>query len=611
MSPPRPAAAPGLLAALAAGVPPRLVRKLDQNPEVAEAWSWDAQPDGSFVVTTDGKDRVVLKPTSGLIASNAQISCTCLLAPRCLHLLAVVSLLPIAEEAVAGQGAEASPTEVSPGPALEASAAAQAPTADQRAAARDAQRSLADVLASGALGAGAVLQGELLRSLHACRAAGLPRLSSALLRVVRGIRDCRGEAAEFELAAFSADLAEALACAHCVAAPDLPDLPDVARWIGTARRDYASVGSLRLYGLFTQPVLTATGYAGVVTHLADGQGGFFTLADVAPGDEGRIPSAYGGSARLGGGAIAHRELGRMGLFMQGATASWDGRLGAGKGVQAVKAGATQWSDKDVKALFDAGLSRQLDRAFEALGLPAGERKSDATLLFFKGTILGSAQDALLIEVMERPPSIRRVVEAEVASASASLPFRDNLRALARCAGLALRCIGRVVPERSLRVELLAVGNAVEPGGLTLPPEWGGRCNLGLDRLEGAFLPSNGACGELGVSQSAVEAPDALLAMRRWIERLAQGGRATIFPGAVQKIEQDSRPLDASLMPSAAALLRGLARAALDRRPGDASRLAAAFLAASEYCRVAELSLRRLAWGDAASVSARGSGGQAQ
>ncbi len=316
-------------------------------------------------------------------------------------------------------------------------------------------------------------------------------------------------------------------------------------------------------------------------------------------------------ARLGGGAMTHRELCRLGLFMQGATASWDGRLGAGKGVQAVKAGATRWSEPGIAALFDAGLSPQLDRAFVALGLPAGERKSDATLLFFTGVVLGSVQDALLIQVEEGPSSMSRVVEAEVASASASLPFRDNLRALARGAPLRLRCIGRVVPERSLRVELLAVGNANETGGLTLPAEWGGRCNLGLDRLEGAFLPSTGDGGEAGAPRAAVETPDALLAVRRWIERLAQGGRATIFPGAIQKIEQDSRSLEANLMPSAAALLRGLARAALDRRPGDASRLAAAFLAASEYCRVAQLSLRRLSWGGEASGGSREAGGQAQ
>ncbi|KIF00965.1 hypothetical protein PL81_38205, partial [Streptomyces sp. RSD-27] len=60
---------------------------------------------------------------------------------------------------------------------------------------------------------------------------------------------------------------------------------------GGGRRGYASGGPLRVHGLCREPVLTATGYGGVVTHLLGADGVPYTLSDVRPGGLARAKGA--------------------------------------------------------------------------------------------------------------------------------------------------------------------------------------------------------------------------------------------------------------------------------------------------------------------------------
>jgi hypothetical protein len=80
------------MATLAEQAPARLVKKLDAEPRVAETWTWAADGD-RWTVTTDRGEVVTL--TGPRLATPADLSCSCLLAPRCLHLLAVVAILPL------------------------------------------------------------------------------------------------------------------------------------------------------------------------------------------------------------------------------------------------------------------------------------------------------------------------------------------------------------------------------------------------------------------------------------------------------------------------------------------------------------------------------------
>jgi hypothetical protein len=455
----------------------------------------------------------------------------------------------------------------------------------RRAAAREALRALGEVAAAGALGSGVVVTGELLRTLHAARVSELPRLSSAVLRVASGVRACRERSERFELAPFAADLGDALACAHALGRGAGPDL---ARWIGTARRSYTRAGTLRLHGLASEPVVTGSGYAGVVTYLVDARGAVLTLADVAPGDATRVPLAYAGAARLGGGTLTHRELCRSGLFIEGATVSAEGRLGAGQGVRAVLAPASDWSAPPFDALFRRPLLAQVRDGFEALDVGADR----AGLLLFDGVLRGASEEALRIEVPDAPGT--PVLDAVPASPLAALPFHDNLRLLAQRAGIRLRLVGRLVPSRALRLQLLALGPPPGADGLALPPDWAGRCNLGLDRLAGAAFVDGGAPAPAGLRAEPARTADALLPLTRRLERLALGGRAT-FAGAAERVEREARALEQDLMPCAAAVLRALCATALDRGPDGAERLAMAAAGASEYLGRARRAIELGAW----------------
>ncbi|CAM5658328.1 SWIM-type domain-containing protein OS=Streptomyces glaucescens OX=1907 GN=SGLAU_01055 PE=4 SV=1 [Streptomyces glaucescens] len=190
----------------------------------------------------------------------------------------------------------------------------------------------AAVLEAGTDGAGAVLQAELLRAAHTARLAGLPRAADAAVAVIPGCARPADADPAYRLADLAGAVRDVLGVAHRCPAPPAPDL--VGLW-GTARQPYRPDGSLRLYGLFFEPVLTATGYAGAVTWTAD--------ADRPPphglrrGAGRRGPRA--GRRRPGRTDRRHRpdapvELSRAGLAVSGATVSADGAAGRGAGVRA-------------------------------------------------------------------------------------------------------------------------------------------------------------------------------------------------------------------------------------------------------------------------------------
>jgi len=219
-------------------------------------------------------------------------------------------------------------------------------------------RAVAGVLAAGAEASGAFAQAELLRSIHACRGAGLHRLAAAQTRALRSIRELRADRPEFALAALTADVRDALAVAHALAGGAIePEPRAVLRpaappdrlgidpaLIGTARREYAPVGELRLSGVLAEAILARSGYAGAITYLADERGALYTRADVVPGDAIRAIAAYEAAAAFGDAALPHRELCRSALVLPAATASADGRLGAGRRVRAVRTGQpSRWN----------------------------------------------------------------------------------------------------------------------------------------------------------------------------------------------------------------------------------------------------------------------------
>ncbi|BFO18671.1 hypothetical protein SHKM778_50590 [Streptomyces sp. KM77-8] len=302
----------------------------------------------------------------------------------------------------------------------------------QRAAARAVFDAAAAVLEAGTDGAGAVLQAELLQAAHTARLAGLPRACASAVSVVTGVRAARSADPGHRLTDLAGALAAVLQVAHRLPHATGPDLTALR---GTVRQPYRPDGSLRLYGLFSEPVLTATGYAGAVTWTADADGRLYTVSDVAPGGPARATGAADRAVRVGDTALTHRELSRAGLAVSGATVSPTGRLGAGAGVRAVRASGAAWRAEPLDRLWTVPAGEQVARA-----LSGGQ-----DLLFLEVTLAGPVREAtgdcVLADCAGLP---LRLVTAHDDPA---LPYRDNLRLLAAAGDRRLRIVARLAPDR--------------------------------------------------------------------------------------------------------------------------------------------------------------------
>ncbi|MCZ4088553.1 SWIM zinc finger family protein, partial [Streptomyces sp. H34-S5] len=324
---PLPAVAPEVLAEAVENLTARLRKKLDAVTASCAAAAV-REPDGSVGIRF-GEDAVVtLRPgPEGTLTRAEQAVCSCLLAPRCLHRAAALGAAPLADTPLADTPltdtppAEALPVGAPPvpgeparprGPGTPPGPETPAPperalTGAQTAAATALWEAAAEALAAGVTAGGAVVQAELLRAAHTARLAALPRAEAAALRVVRGLRAARERQAAQRLGDLTEAFRELLYTTALLASGSTdPALT------GTSRRAYAPGGSLRVYGLCREPVLSATGYGGVVTHLLAPDGARYSVADVRPGGLARARGAGSASVALGGAALDLAGLARGG-----------------------------------------------------------------------------------------------------------------------------------------------------------------------------------------------------------------------------------------------------------------------------------------------------------
>lgn len=585
----RPSRAPDLVAALEAAVSARVAKRVKDTPALADTWAWTATDAGWEVRADDVVVRI-----AGPVATVASLSCTCLMAPKCVHLLAVATVLG---DGVAEAAVEA-PSVGMPSPL-------PAPSGNAVDVAR-AHAALATLLRLGAHAADAVVRAELSRAAYDARAAGLHRLGRALVRVVRSLRLLEAGHPTFTLAGLVDDVVEALDVSRRLGVHATPEL------LGEARRTYSPVGTLRLYGLCSEPVLSGTGHAGVVTWLVDARGREWHVSDVRPRAAGQAAGVYDVAPPLT--TTSHRKLGREGLFVQGATAA-EGRLGAGGGVSAVRAGGANW---DVEPLLELWVDSGVGSGALGSAATAGSTATPSAraLRCFTGVVRGLWRDALVVGTDGAD------ILVLAGSDHSSLPWRDNLRMLARCPGLALRFVGRDVPERARAVVGLGVyaggdlGSSPESAGtpgatgpfaagtasvregtaalregtvsLALPPEWAGRVNLGLDRLTTAHLPRCGPA-PMYLSGDVADPGDPLAPLRRRVARALLGGAASLPGDGMSGVSRDVARLRGALLHGGAALLSGMAEAA------STPRFSAAWLAAALYLGAADRERGRLGW----------------
>ena len=84
-----------VLAAAVDALPNRLRRKLDDTLAAAASWPVSVH-DGQSTVTVDDVTIVTLSAPDGVVTEPGQVTCTCLLAPNCLHRAAVLARAPVA-----------------------------------------------------------------------------------------------------------------------------------------------------------------------------------------------------------------------------------------------------------------------------------------------------------------------------------------------------------------------------------------------------------------------------------------------------------------------------------------------------------------------------------
>ncbi|MFY1593556.1 hypothetical protein [Micromonospora sp. WMMD737] len=612
---------PAVAAAAVAALPPRLHRRLDAAVErlagvpvgpVDGGVSVDCGPE-SLVTLTLGATGAVIDPD--------QARCSCLLAPRCLHRTAVLLACPVADPAAhpdPASTAAASPTPDSAGTASGRTgrtartrkSAGAAPTKAQRAAAGALWRAAAAVLAAGVPAAGAVPQAELLRAAHGARLAGLPRAESAALRTVRGLRAHRGRQNGHRLAELVEVLHDLLYVAGRLAAGDAdPAL------VGVLRRAYQPDGTLEVHGVCREPVISATGYAGVVTHLVAADGRQLSFGDVKPGGPDRARDCARAVTEMGAVAVNHAVLARGGLRITGTTVSPDGRLGAGKGVRATPLAGADWSTGPLARLFARPLA-EVVTAQLATDDPEDPARAGTALFGGDLMVVGAVGDQVLARELapatdeggERAPvpdgPLIRLVPVD---AHPMLAHVANLRRLASRPGLRVRVVGRLDPDRASTLRPLAVGPV--PGAaatLRLPTDWHGRADLGYDELQGGHLPPRDPAETAGPvlamgADAVAESP--LWRVRRLVELAVSGGRRAVAEAARGDGTGLAGPLRRAGFTTAAALTTALAdesdrrgRDAFGRRTDpDPDRYAWAWLAATAHLAAAERELIRSSW----------------
>ncbi|QNS07285.1 hypothetical protein [Streptomyces xanthii] len=593
---------PDVTAEIVEALTPRLAKRLDAAVAKLAARPHTVDPaSGVHRIAVDEESNVELRPTDGIVTTPDAIHCDCLLSPACVHRAAAATLAPVAVDAVqdmsaepepeqeseprpeSGPGAEQNSTEATTGPPAhpEPSPSEQPSTpahdtTEHTVAAHALWTAAARLLDAGVDGAGAVAQAGLLRAAHIAKVAGLHRPAAAAIRVVNGVRAARGADPAHRTAELADALTELLGIAHALGTSGT-DPAATAALRGTARRSYAQAGSLRLYGLFTEPVLTATGHAGCVTWTADADGTLYQVPDIAPGGANRARGVADRAVRLGDTALTHRELSAAGLVVSGATVAEDGRLGAGKAVQAVRAKGADWTEPPLDALWSVPLADQAARA----------RRSPDGLLFLDATLGGVLRERDGESLVAHCQGV--TVRLAVAHDDPGLAHRENLTLLASAPGTRVRLIARLVPSTPARVMPLAV---------RLPS--GARHDLGLDRLTRADLPVPTASGgEASPGPLPGTPPPPVHPLRRRVEQSLVAGRR-----ALTLARPDEAPaLRRAGLPTAAVLLEALLRAAADRgrdpfgrlAPADLDAFARTWLACARYTQEVTEALGTEAW----------------
>ncbi len=586
--------------------PGRVRRRLDKQPNVAQSWSWTQR--GNRWEVAAGDETVCIEMVDGAIQAMEQLHCTCLLAPKCHHILACVTALDTVADASDGHDAQ---TESIANTAESVAAVRESivVTPEMLQTAFRVRDALSGVLRVGARASGTLLQSALLRAGHECRVAGLPMLGNTVLRIAEGTRRLRAQSDIADSDSLQQDVFAGLLATEllsgCEAVP--------SSIVGTNRREYGALAISRLHGWFAEPILTRSGYAGVCIHLLAPDGSMHQITEVRTGDADLVVQAYHVGIELGATTLQGSDLCRKSLIVQNLSAAADGRLSKGKKTRWAVQGDADFDDGVALRRFVQPPCQQLEQVFRAANDPADGRRGGWDLIAFEAEVLGAFGPALLAKVdrLERPWRLRIAID------DPGLAFRDNLTLLTRCPGLRLRCVGRLRMETAGEVELLAIGppgsESLREDGetpaprLQLPNQWQGRCNLGIDRLQRHHIDRTSRWGV----ETVLDQQQASSLTDDGLENLDCCLRAAVLGGhrAVAGIETVAHRRAVTALrrygyPTAVALIDTLASAAAetahDSDTGGAKRgqradFAMALLACATYLQAARTEFHRQRW----------------
>ena len=608
----RPKISPIFLSQLVEQAPGRVRKRFDSAPAIAESWIWNLAEDVWSVQANE--ETVRLQPSSGVLISLDDVACTCLMSPKCFHVLACCNCLPLEHSPINEVPSDQADSLTDSNPTNDAGVAAVASqtvdvTDSMRASASMVRESLSSLLRVGARNAGILLQSGLLRAGHSCRASDLFALSNTMLRIAEGVQRFRQQSDESDSIALKEDVASAFFACH-----SLLHQATVPKWIvGQARRVFESLDVRKLNGVFAEPILTRSGFAGVSVYLQDpNEGGIYTVNELRTGDTSLIRQAYRGGIDLGGTTLEARTICRSAFAVQELTVSEDGRLGKGKSTRWATA-KREWNDPFSSGRFGNSMEVQLEELLKWLNLPNDQRPGGWDVVALTATVMGSHGPTVVVDVegYGRPWRLGIMID------SPELEYRHNLELIARCPRLRLRCLVRVNADAPYCADLLAIANVASQSStlheadprLELPGDWQGICNTGLDRMERHFIRGIERWPEEIVLEGENDPLETNAKYTTPIERrlvgMVLGGRDAIPILGSKSHRRDCHQFKELFLPTAAYLLDLLAtkshedsvRVAYDSKSASESRdeSATAFLACDTYHRTTQLSLTMSSW----------------
>ncbi|BBM85374.1 hypothetical protein [Candidatus Uabimicrobium amorphum] len=358
-----------LLADFTENLPRRIRKRIEKSPQAAENWKWNRDGD-NVVIESEKGERITL--CGEVLKEPEQVTCSCLLTPRCYHVFACLAVLEVTDDATQKVAQPEAP-EFNTNKDV-------AISEEQYDAGVAALDTLSEILAGGCCNAGLILEAKLLRIIHRAKSVSLHRLAANTTYLYKQMQNVKDKKPHDVVGA----MRESLLTAHILTTKETCEV----KWIGIGRRSYREIDQRKLFGIFSLPIISDSGYTGVSTWFTDEDHNLWSINSVQPGTREEIYTYYHSAPDLGDLSMTHHHLSRSQIFIKNARASFDHRLSAHKNAKAVSGGACSWDTPLIKKLWDIPLEEQLSVL---------EEKQQG-FLFFRGKIEGVREHYIYLQI---------------------------------------------------------------------------------------------------------------------------------------------------------------------------------------------------------------------